>query len=231
MKRLLLTIFALTLAFTTRAYEPLPLDIDQIDGFHSIRVIGNLSVECLKTTSNPAMHINMMSNDPRRFDWSVKDSVLTISFSANSKSNATLITLWYNTPIQSVEIKRADVQMAEALTAPLLDVTLTEGARFSADVECLDLNLSLSGRSVAKIAGQAKYQTIDVERKSALEAAKTVGNSVELSAAGRSEVYVCATERFVCSSSSRSSVFYDGNPAIVRAQHSGFATINSIGAR
>lgn len=227
-----MTILALGAIHSAVAFEPLPLDIDQMDGFHTIRINGNLCVEILSTQANPAMHIDLMGNDPRRFDWSVRDSVLTLSFGANTKSRATpMLTLWSNTPVEQLTVSRADVKLLAPLASPLLDVTLKEGARLLAEVECLDLRLSMYGRSVAEVNGKATYQTLEIQRKSALKADKLDSKSVDLNARGRCEVYVNSTERAVIESRGRSSVFYNGNPAIVRTESGTTSTINPIGAR
>ena len=234
MKRILFAILALGAIHTINAAEPQPqtLDIDQMKGFHTIRISGNLCVEVVGTQANPAMHIDFRGNDRRRFDWSVKDSVLNISFGANTKSPATpMLTLWTPTPIEQMTIKRADVKLINTTTTPLLDVTLKEGARLSGEVECLDLRLDMWNRSVAELNGKAAYQTIEVRRKSALKADQIESKSVELKAKNSSEVYVNATERAIVESSARTSVFYNGNPTIVRTQTKLSATINPIGAR
>lgn len=232
MKRLLLTILSLGALCSVSAYEPLPLDIDKMDGFHTIRINGNLCVEVLSTQANPAMHIEMMDNDPRRFDWSVKDSVLNISFSANSKSRTTpMLTLWSNSPVKQLSVSRADVKFPSTMAVTLLDISLKEGARLSAEVECLDLRLNMKGSSVAEIDGKATYQNIEVQQKCALKADRLDSRSIELKAKGASEVYVNAEERAIMEAANRTSVFYNGNPAIVRTQTKMSATINSIGAR
>jgi hypothetical protein len=234
MKRILFAILALGAIHAVNAAEPLSktLDIDQMNGFHTIRIIGNLSVDVVSTEANPAMHVDLRGNDPRRFDWSVKDSVLNISFGANSKNLATpMLTLWTPTPIKQINIKRADVKLINTSNTPLLDITLKEGARLSGKVECLDLRLDLWSSSVAELNGKAAYQTIDVRHKSALKADKVESKSVELKAKNSSEVYVNAVERAILESSAGTSVFYNGNPIIVRTQTKLSATINPIGAR
>ncbi|MBQ8863172.1 MAG: DUF2807 domain-containing protein [Rikenellaceae bacterium] len=229
MKKLLFTLIALAAFSAAHAQDA--IDIDQMDGFHSIRITGNLSVEIVATPHNPAMHVDLMGNDVKRFDWSIKDSVLNISFSVNSKSNATKLTVWTNTPIRGMVVRRADVQLNLLRPTLLCDVTLREGARLTAMVDCMDLRLSMFGRSVAEVYGKAKYQTIKVRRSSALEASKVTGQSVEVVAQGGSEVYVYASERAILTSRNRSSLFYDGNPAIIRTHITAPSTINSIGAR
>ena len=67
--------------------------------------------------------------------------------------------------------------------------------------------------------------------KSALKADRVESKSVDLNAKGSSEIYVNATERAVLESKGRTSVFYNGNPTIVRTQTKLSATINPIGAR
>jgi hypothetical protein len=84
---------------------------------------------------------------------------------------------------------------------------------------------------VAELNGKAAYQTIDVRRKSALKADGIESKSVELKAKNSSEVYVNAVERAILESSAGTSVFYNGNPIIVRTQTKLSATINPIGAR
>ncbi|MBR5454938.1 MAG: DUF2807 domain-containing protein [Rikenellaceae bacterium] len=234
MRRILFAILALGAIHTISAAEPKPqtLDIDQMKGFHTIRISGTLSVEVVSTEANPAMHLELRGNDRRRFDWSVRDSVLNISFGANSKSPAQpMLTVWTPTPIEQLTIKRSDVKLYDTAATPLLDVTLQEGARLSGEVVCQDLRLDMSGRSVAEIEGQATYQTINVRGKSALKADRVESKSVDLNAKGSSEVYVNATERAVLESKTHTSVFYNGNPTIVRTRTKLSATINSIGAR
>ena len=239
MKRLLIVLFTLlslqttisaqsdSLTVVTRA----PLEIDNMKGFHSIRVLGNLSVAVSETQEDPSMIVDVKANDPRRFDWSIRDSVLTISFSANSKGNAVQVNLKSNTPIRKLKVKRADVQLCNISTDNLMDIALSEGARLSGELRCLDLDMTLSGRSVGSLSGVAKYQTIEIARRCALNAEDLEGCSVELNTGSLSEVYVCATERFVVEVKGRTSVFYNGNPTIVRTSKGALSTINSIGAR
>ncbi len=232
MKRVLSILFALYLMpFVAQAQESTPITVDNMRPFHSIRVLGNLSVEISASEDKPSMYVDIKGNDPRRFDWSVRDSVLTLSFSANSNGNAVQVKLSSPTPIEKLTIKRADVQLCDMPTTPLVDVALSEGARLSGCVNCLDMHLKLTGRSVANMTGRAKYQTISVSRKSALNVCKVEGCSTELQAGGSSEVYVCATERFVGDVKGRTSVFYDGNPTIIRIEKHKLSTVNSIGAK
>lgn len=227
MKRFIMLVFAVATIGAASAQNTTK-DIDSLDTFTAIRLSGNVSVQFVPTDGNQSMSIDFKGNDPKRFAWSVRDGVLRISFSANTKSEVTMVTVWYNSPIRNIYIRRADMRSDEAKFAQLTDITVWGGGKLTAAVNCDDLKLSLDDKSVAVLGGSSKYITADITRGSALDCRQVECTSLKLDALESSEVYVNASEHLVVTARGTSSVFYAGMPDIIRSKVSGGATFNPI---
>lgn len=226
MKKLLVIIAAALISVSLTAQNI--KETDHLDDFHSLRLSGNVSVTLVPTTTNAAMHIDFGNNNPRRFAYSVRNGVLHISFSANTRSEVTRITLWYNSAIDDIRIRRADLQCTTPLHARLLNIKMTGGGKMSLCIDSDDMQLDMGNKSVAVVSGRCDFIDAKINRASAVDCRKTDCRSMTLSATESSEVYVNTTERIIVSARGNTSVFYAGTPLIVRTKISGTGSINPI---
>ena len=77
------------------------------------------------------------------------------------RESITEVEVFYNS-LEYIIISKADVTANGTIDTPLLDIYVSNDAHFSADIETLDLKISITGKSIVELTGTALYQTADI---------------------------------------------------------------------
>lgn len=89
--------------------------------------------------------------------------------------------------------------------------------------------MQVSGNSAVDLTGATKYYTLTATSKSKVNTRELISQSVRVSATSGSEVYVEAQERLEIASDTGATVFYRGEPVILRTATKLMGEIHSIG--
>ena len=124
----------------------------------------------------------------------------------------------YYRELDMLDINGADVRLANAVTEPMFDLTVSGGVTFEAEFDVRDLKVEVTGKSLLKLTGRARYfdltvSTAEVKARGLEVMAATV------EASHNAEVRLHVTERLVANAA-LSMIRYEGTPEIVRGETS-----------
>lgn len=97
------------------------------------------------------------------------------------------------------------------------------------NMDATDLLLKVTGNSVANIGGNVKYYTLNASSRSKVDSRSLQCTDANVSASAGAEVYVRANERMQLSADTGASLFYAGEPVILRTSTKTMGVINFIG--
>ena len=161
--------------------------------------------------------IKLQDAEINRLNWGVKDGLLTVRLKPgmNGKGSAD-VTLYYDS-LSSVKVSGANVSVAGVLSAVMLDIDLSAGATFGAELATKDTYMKVAGNSVANVT------------RSKVDCRALTAEDVRVEAGSAAEVYVNVTERLQMTADTGAAIFYKGSPEILRSSSKMLGTINNIG--
>ena len=214
MKKIALMLLVLTCSLAASAQQSIVSK--RLDAFRNIDLSGNLHVELIKADS---AHIDVKLNgtNSNRLDWGIKNGTLSVHLRPGGEKGA------------SGDVKIYYVSVQGTLTQGMIDVDMTAGAIFGADLQLKDICLKITGNSVANLTGSAKYGTLIATSKSKVNARPLTCQDVRVEATSGAEVYVKAVERIQIVANTGGAVYYQGEPEIFRSATKMMGTVNNIG--
>ncbi len=227
MKNLLCSAVFLLSIFVAAAQDT--IIAKNLQPFGTISLDGGIwgSIQQIPESAPASLSICLNGNNADQVKWSIKDSVLSIRFSGTSRSNLPHVTIHYH-QVGTLKLDAASVHFSDSLGTSLLSFLLQGGAKLTADVSCDDLVLDVQGKSSALLRGETRYLTIKA-RNSAVDTRELNAVSTTLEASAISEAFVYGSERLVLEARDGASIFYRGNPAILRKNTLRSGRINYIG--
>ncbi len=132
------------------------------------------------------------------------------------RASVTEVQVFYNT-LEQITIARADTQLNGVLRAKMLDVEISNNAKFVAEFDVMDLVISVNGNCGVEITGETLYQRVDVTSSQYNAAGlKTMSTIVE--SHHNAEVRVYATQRLEAKSTTGGKIMYKPSPEIIRTE-------------
>lgn len=130
------------------------------------------------------------------------------------RENITEVEVFYNT-LDTIIISKADVTAMGVINTPLLDIYISNDAHLNAEIEALDLKISLTGKSIVELKGSALYQTADIStgQYSALNLSTM---SSTASASHNAIVMIDAYQRLEAKTTTGGTISYKSLPEIYR---------------
>ncbi len=199
---------------------------EKISDFHSLNVSGKVTVELVKAAEN-AVTIELSGTDPTRLEWGVQSGVLNLKLRPTPGGQGSAKVKLAYRDLDAIKANGGDLMFVDTLSARMLTIDLSGGAKFSATIDAVDLEMKVAGNSVAELKGKCKYLSLSGSMKSKINAAGMEAMSADVQSYTTAEVYVRATERLIAATNTGSSLFYTGSPAIVRKTTSLGGDINS----
>jgi hypothetical protein len=203
--------------------------VDKLDPFGKLQVNGKIELfVTIDPEAEQSMRVEMNENDPTLLKWWVTEGALQIKFSPKSKGQPVKIRLNCRT-LESIDVQVASVTIEGTWASKMLTANLATGAKFSAEISCKDLRVTMQSGATALIKGEACWADYDVRTKSVLDARALAGVSTTLRTSTFSETYIYGTERIVIDAVDGASVFYRGTPEIFRERVARGGHTNAIG--
>ena len=196
--------------------------------FSKADLSGNLTVKMIRSDT-ARIAIKLQDAEINRLNWGVKDGLLTVRLKPgmNSKGSAD-VTLYYDS-LSSVKVSGANVSVAGVLSAVMLDIDLSAGATFGAELATKDTYMKVAGNSVANVTGTTKYFTLVAGARSKVDCRALTAEDVRVEAGSAAEVYVNVTERLQMTADTGAAIVYKGSPEILRSSSKMLGTINNLG--
>ena len=196
--------------------------------FSKADLSGTLTVKMIRSDT-ARIAIKLQDAEINRLNWGVKDGLLTVRLKPgmNGKGSAD-VTLYYDS-LSSVKVSGANVSVAGVLSAVMLDIDLSAGATFGAELATKDTYMKVAGNSVANVTGTTKYFTLVAGARSKVDCRALTAEDVRVEAGSAAEVYVNVTARLQMTADTGAAIFYKGSPEILRSSSKMLGTINNIG--
>ena len=204
---------------------------ERVGDFMSAVFSGKISVELIPADEN-TVSIELHDTDISRLDWGVSNGTLSVKLKpggGSSSAGSASVKVYYRT-LDNLSLNGAEAITQGALTAEILTIDLTAGAKLTAAVQATDFTMRVANNSVAQLNGAAKYLTVRVAMKSKADLRKLDAVSAEAVATSNSELYVKASERLVADASISSTIFYLSNPPILKKTEKMGGTVHNISA-
>ena len=192
--------------------------------FTAIDVDANIKLTLIPIAADQAPYIVYDTKDGNSSKFSAvveKGEVLKIRERTDPKHTSTTeVAVYYNT-LADITIAKADTFVNGVLDCKILDITISNHAKFVAKLNAQDLDIVISGNSCVELSGDAVYHTADVT-SSQYNATGLVTMSSVVEAHHNAEVRVNAEQRLVVKSTTGGKVMYKSQPEILRVEKSLF---------
>ena len=230
MRRYILAILPLLLCLTELSAQEPTQQVDApvsqpvkefISSFTAIEVDAPIKLTLIKIESYEAPYIIYDTKGvfTSKFSAEVDKKSSTLKISERNDPKRTSITevkVFFNS-LTDIHISKADTTVEGTINSQLLDIHISNDANFIADIDVLDIMLSVSGKSRVVLTGATRYQTADISTAEYDGARLTsVSTTVESSHSATARVY--ATERLSAKTSTGGKVLYRSEPVILRTE-------------
>ena len=228
MKRYLSLLIVLICSCAVYAQNPIATESEPVkqwtSSFTSLDVDAPIRLTLTPIDSDQAPYIiyDTKGFDASKFTVEVsRDGVLKIRERYDPKRvGVTEVKLFFNS-LDDIKLSRADAYLDGVLKVKIVDITISNGAQFIANVDVKDIKISISGDSRVEISGSTIYHDADVATAK-YNAVELESISTVVHAEHNAEVKVDATERLEAKSSTGGKIFYKSEPELLRTEKSLF---------
>lgn len=229
MKKMMLLVAALMMAFGANAQQDTRRE--WLGTFSSISLSGDMKVTlvALEEGGQPMMIVKAEDRELSKLKYTINNKgELSVRESTNRKRIVRTEIEIHFVNLDAIEVSGSDVEVKGLIEAPIFDIAVSNGGFFKAEIDTQDLMINATGQSTIDIDGRARYLIVDATvAKIDLRELETM--SSEIQATQRGEVSVYCTERLAATATLGGTIFYRGNPSILRASSKMLgSSINSI---
>lgn len=229
MKKIILLVAALLMAYVANAQNDARRE--WLGTFSSISLTGDMKVTLvpIEEGGQPMMIVKAEDRELSKLKYTINNKgELSVRESANRKRVTRTEIEIHFVAVDAIEVSGSDVEVKGLIKAPIFDVKVSNNGFFKAEIDTQDLMIKATGQSTIDIDGRARYLIADVTvAKLDLRELETM--SAEVQAAQRGEISLFCTERLAATANLGGTVFYRGNPSILRANSKLLgSSINSI---
>jgi hypothetical protein len=204
-------------------------NISGLRSFRSISVSGKIEIfVTVEPSQHQSMTVEYNGNAQDSFKWSDEDDTLDLKFSSKPKDRPIVVRLTC-TQLSAIDLRGASMTTVTPWSTKMATIDMTANSKLTATIEASDIQISASIKSTAVIDGKSVYTDIDARTRSVIDASNLDSRSATLRASGYAECRLYGAERIVVEAFDSASVFWRGNPDILRLHRSRGATINPIG--
>lgn len=229
MKKMMLLVAALMMAVVANAQKDTRRE--WLGNFSSISLNGDMKVTLvpIEEGGQPMMIVKAEDSELSKLKYTINNKgELSVRESTNRKRTVrTEIEIHFAT-VDAIEVAGSDVEVKGLIAAPIFDVKVSNGGFFKTEIDTQDLMINATGQSTIDIDGRARYLKVD-DTMAKIDLRELETMSAEVLATQRGEVSVYCTERLSATATLGATVFYRGNPLILRANSKLLgSSINSI---
>lgn len=229
MKKMMLLVAALMMAVVANAQKDTRRE--WLGNFSSISLNGDMKVTLvpIEEGGQPMMIVKAEDSELSKLKYTINNKgELSVRESTNRKRTVrTEIEIHFAT-VDAIEVAGSDVEVKGLIAAPIFDVKVSNGGFFKTEIDTQDLMINATGQSTIDIDGRARYLKVD-DTMAKIDLRELETMSAEVLATQRGEVSVYCTERLSATATLGATVFYRGNPPILRANSKLLgSSINSI---
>ena len=229
MKKMMLLVAALMMAVVANAQKDTRRE--WLGNFSSISLNGDMKVTLvpIEEGGQPMMIMKAEDSELSKLKYTINNKgELSVRESTNrTRTVRTEIEIHFAT-VDAIEVAGSDVEVKGLIATPIFDVKVSNGGFFKTEIDTQDLMINATGQSTIDIDGRARYLKVD-DTMAKIDLRELETMSAEVLATQRGEVSVYCTERLSATATLGATVFYRGNPSILRANSKLLgSSINSI---
>ncbi|MBQ9146336.1 MAG: DUF2807 domain-containing protein [Rikenellaceae bacterium] len=229
MKKIMLVVAALVIAFAANAQNDVRRE--WLGTFSSISLGGDMKVTLvpIEEGGQPMLIVKAEDRELSKLKYTINNKgELSVRESTNRKRTTRTEIEIHFAAVDAIEVVSSDVEVAGLIDVPILDIIVSNGGFFKAEIDTEDVMIKATGQSTVDLKGRARYLIADVT-VAKIDLRQLESMSAEVQAAQRGEVSVFCTERLAATANFGGTVFYRGNPSILRANSKLLgSSINSI---
>lgn len=229
MKKITLVVAALVIAFAANAQNDVRRE--WLGTFSSISLGGDMKVTLvpIEEGGQPMLIVKAEDRELSKLKYTINNKgELSVRESTNRKRTTRTEIEIHFAAVDAIEVVSSDVEVAGLIDVPILDIIVSNGGFFKAEIDTEDVMIKATGQSTVDLKGRARYLIADVT-VAKIDLRQLESMSAEVQASQRGEVSVFCTERLAATANFGGTVFYRGNPSILRANSKLLgSSINSI---
>lgn len=229
MKKIMLVVAALVIAFAANAQNDVRRE--WLGTFSSISLGGDMKVTLvpIEEGGQPMLIVKAEDRELSKLKYTINNKgELSVRESTNRKRTTRTEIEIHFVAVDAIEVVNSDVEVAGLIDVPILDIIVSNGGFFKAEIDTEDVMIKATGQSTVDLKGRARYLIADVT-VAKIDLRQLESMSAEVQASQRGEVSVFCTERLAATANFGGTVFYRGNPSILRANSKLLgSSINSI---
>lgn len=229
MKKIMLVVAALVIAFAANAQNDVRRE--WLGTFSSISLGGDMKVTLvpIEEGGQPMLIVKAEDRELSKLKYTINNKgELSVRESTNRKRTTRTEIEIHFAAVDAIEVVSSDVEVVGLIDVPILDIIVSNGGFFKAEIDTEDVMIKATGQSTVDLKGRARYLIADVT-VAKIDLRQLESMSAEVQASQRGEVSVFCTERLAATANFGGTVFYRGNPSILRANSKLLgSSINSI---
>lgn len=229
MKKIMLLAIALMMAIAANAQDEVRRE--WLGNFSSISLGGDMDVTLvqLEEGGQPMLIVKAEDRELSKLKYTINNKgELSVRESTNRKRTTRTAIEIHFVAVDAIEVVGSEVEVVGTIAEPILDLAVSNGGFFKAEIDTQDLLVKATGQSMIDVKGRARYLQADVT-VAKVNLREMEAMSVEVEATQRGEVTVFCTERLAATANLGGTIFYRGNPSILRTNSKLLgSSINSI---
>lgn len=203
------------------------VNANDIGGFGTLKLSGRMNVELIKAEQT-AIEVELFDSETKNLNWSIANNTLSMSLRPSRNAHAN-VKIYYR---ELTDINASDVELIsrDTIRANMFDLSVGSGAKVTLTVQCADAEVAVRGNSALSLSGETDHLTLLATENSKVDTRGLRALSVTIETATVAEVYVTAIERLSARAKTGSTIFFKGEPSILRTRTGSIgASINNIG--
>ena len=214
--KLSILLLAASSLLTISASAQQKIGSNNIGTISEIMLSGKLNVTYIPSENN-AIEINLYNADISKLRWNIKDSVLNVTLKpSRDETDYADVKIWSTSPLSKLGISEANFSSDNVISSEMIELILSSSSKLTATINAIDIEVKIDGAAIADISGESTYLDIVASEGSRIDTRKMSAISCEIESSSNSEVYVDAAERLVATAKTGSTIFYTGDPIIMK---------------
>lgn len=225
MKRVIFTLATILCTLSASAQEEKSSPASEIkvylSEFSTIHIDAPAKVELFEISEEMKPYIvyncNGAPTDKFICEVDSKSGTLTIHERHDPKRHSITEAKVYYNSLTDINISKADVSICNTIDTELFDIYISNDAHLVAEVDVLDLKVTVAGKSLVILSGEARYHTLEISASECdATGLNTMSTVVDASHSAVAKVY--AKERLEAKTATGSKVYYTADPQILRSE-------------
>lgn len=191
---------------------------DWLVNFSRLKIDGPMNVVMKRVATADEMRITYDTKGciTSKFKAEIdKTGTLVVEEKSDPKRTTVTDVIIYYTTLREVKIAHAKVDFENTIDSQIFDITVSGGAIVILDIDCLDIAVGCTGRTLLTLSGKTRYLTMRASSaKVNCSKLSTTSSTVDLSHGA--EVRLNVTERLEATTSTSAKLIYKGRPTILR---------------